>query len=78
MTDRPDEGKYTEAAVGDPAGYYNDPQAVMADKTLTKAQKRRFLDGFAHDLRRLGAAGTHDDAERLAQVETLRSELGSI
>lgn len=75
MTDVPDEGIGSEAAFDDPAGYYNDPQAIIADKTLTRAQKQRFLDGFARDLRKLGPARTEDDVVRLAQVEALRAAL---
>ncbi len=39
-----------ETAVGDPAAYYAEPQAIVADTTLSKTQKQRFLTEWAQDL----------------------------
>jgi hypothetical protein len=39
-----------ETAVGDPAGYYPAPEAIVADDEQTRAQKRRFLTEWAQDL----------------------------
>ena len=39
-----------ETAVGDPAAFYADPNAIIADTTLSKSQKHRFLSGWAQDL----------------------------
>lgn len=39
-----------ETAVGDPAAYYPEPQAIVADTTLSKAQKQRFLSEWMQDL----------------------------
>jgi hypothetical protein len=46
----PDNDVDFETAVGDPAAYYPDPAAIAADTTLSKAQKQRFLNEWAHDL----------------------------
>lgn len=39
-----------ETAVGDPAAYYADPDAILADTTLSKTQRQRFLAAWAQDL----------------------------
>lgn len=39
-----------ETAVGDPSAYYAAPQEIVADETLGKAQKLRFLTKWAQDL----------------------------
>lgn len=39
-----------ETVAGDPASYYADPQAIVADDSLSQAQKRRFLTEWAQDL----------------------------
>lgn len=39
-----------ETALADPAAYYADPQAILADAALTRDQKHRFLTEWAQDL----------------------------
>lgn len=39
-----------ETAVGDPAAYYADPNAILADTSLSRTQKQRFLAEWAQDL----------------------------
>jgi hypothetical protein len=39
-----------EAAVGNPSAYYQEPQTIVADTTLSKTQKQRFLSEWALDL----------------------------
>lgn len=59
-----------ETAVGDPSAYYPDPEAIVADKTLSKTQKQRFLAEWAQDLaQRQSADGegmAPDDGRRAA------------
>lgn len=50
MAEEPADDSHGRGAVVDPAGYYTDPTAIQADKTLTKAQKRRYLAALAEDL----------------------------
>lgn len=39
-----------ETALGDPAAYYADPEAVFADHDITDGQKYRFLSEWRLDL----------------------------
>lgn len=39
-----------ETAISDPAAYYPEPEAILADTELTHAQKERFLCEWAQDL----------------------------
>ena len=48
--DLTDEEVDFETAVGDPAAYYANPQAIVADTTLSRPQKLRFLTEWAQDL----------------------------
>ena len=53
MMDRqidPDGGVDFETALADPAAYYPDPEAVLADADLNAVQKKQFLEGWALDL----------------------------
>jgi hypothetical protein len=56
-----------ETAVGNPADYYPDPQAIVADATLSKVQKQRFLSEWAVDLTDRQTA----DGEGMAADDTL-------
>lgn len=44
------EGDDFETAVKDPASYYADPEAIVADTELSLEQKRRFLSEWEQDL----------------------------
>lgn len=41
-----------DTAVSDPAAFYADPDAVMADPHLTNGQRRRFLEQWGRDIQR--------------------------
>lgn len=57
--------------VADPAGYYTDPTAIQADKTLSKQQKQRYLADLQADL---GAAREPEPALQ-ADVAAVRREV---
>lgn len=44
------EGDDFETALTDPAAYYADPEAIVADPGLSHAQKKRFLTEWEQDL----------------------------
>ncbi len=41
-----------DTAVSDPAAFYADPDAVMADPHLTNSQRRQFLEQWGRDIQR--------------------------
>jgi len=55
-----------ETAVGDPSAYYDSPEAIVADTSLSKPQKRRFLTEWAQDL----ALRQSADSEGMAPADT--------
>lgn len=58
-------------AVTDPAGYYTDPTAIQADKTLSKPQKRRYLKDLGADL----AEAPAPDPALQADVKAVRAKV---
>ena len=60
-----------DTAVGDPSAYYADPQAILADETLGRDQKLRFLREWAQDLAdRQTADGEGMAPESVRAIET--------
>lgn len=45
-----EDGVDYETALADPAAYYSEPEAVLADADLSRVQMRRFLSEWAQDL----------------------------
>lgn len=64
-----------ETAVGDPSSYYPDPQAIVADTTLAKAQKQRFLSEWAQDLAQRQVADSEGMAPDDSQTAALDAAL---
>lgn len=46
------EGVDFDTAVNDPASFYVDPDAVVADPHLSNGQRRRFLEQWGRDIQR--------------------------
>ncbi|WP_439534057.1 hypothetical protein [Polymorphobacter sp.] len=52
-----------DSAVGDPAAYYAEPQSIVADDTLSREQKKRFLTEWAQDIE--GRISASDEGQQL-------------
>lgn len=65
-----------ETAVGNPGAYYVDPEAIVADTTLSRAQKLRFLHEWAQDIAQRQVAddeGMAPDDSRSAGTDASRA-----
>ncbi len=63
-----------DTAVGDPAAYYADPQAIVADQTLARSQKLRFLTEWAQDLADRQTA----DGEGMAPEDNRTADMAAV
>jgi hypothetical protein len=67
----PEDAEPGRGAVADPAGYYTDPTAIQADKTLSKPQKQRYLAALGADL----AQAPRPDPDLQDDVKVVRARV---